>query len=463
MPFSVEVERALVGRMLRDPRAVSELLGRYVERDDFATAECRLLFERIVEAYMADGHVDPIVIGERSRKPLAEIWAVPESEASRSLRALAEATTALAPLDAHVEQLKLLSSRRRVITAAERALAAAQSSESDPVAVSMELADVLTEVATGGRKKSGLMTRRESVESYVRELRNRVAIRQAGGELGVVTGFEFFDDRVNGLQPGEVFMLGGEPGVGKSALAQTLARSFAHRQLEKATEHRIGTLAINLEMTHYVDMGRDAQMLSGIDGDRLRQADVTEDEFRQLAKAYIADRYKELPLIANYASRLTASGVRAIILDALNRGYNTGFVIIDHFRMFDLDKGTLPKDAGSNQVDEEKARFLKELAKDLNIAIMCLAHTVKMDRMSDGRPTLADLRGSYQVAAYCDIVAFAYQPWAYASPTEREHAEVLESDAELIFAKNRNGRKGSTYFTFFGERMHVEDRQFIPI
>lgn len=454
-PYSVEVERALVGRMLTHPESVPEVVGRYVERDDFHTAECRLLFEQIANAHMG-GTVDPVVIGERARKPLSEIWSVPEHEVSQSLRALARSAASKSAVAEYVVELKSLSARRRIITAAERAMEAARTSD-DPAQVGMELADILTDIAVGGRRRSQIFTRQEAVEAHIQELRTRVRIREAGGELGVLTGYNFFDRKVSGIQPGEVVMLAGEPGVGKSAVAQTFGRGFARRQLRRADEHRIGTLVINLEMTRYVDMNRDAQMLTGIDGNRLRKAEVGPADFQQLAQAYIKDDYKVLPLFSNYASRLNASGLRAVIIDALNRGHNTGFVIIDHFRMWDLDKGMVGKDAGSNQIDEEKARFLKELAKDLNIAILCLAHTVKMDPQGDGRPRMSDLRGSYQVAAYCDVVAFVYQPFMYASPTEREHGLVKETMAEMIFAKNRNGRRGDEMFHFDGERMEVRD------
>lgn len=454
-PYSTEVERALIGRMLTHPHAVADVMGRYVTKDDFRTAECRLLFEKITEAHMS-GSVDPVIIGERARKPLAEIWSIPEHEVSSALRALANSATGIMEVPQHVEMLKSLSARRRIIDVAEKAIEAARASD-DPAQVGMGLADMLTEIAVGGQARSRILTRKDNVEGYVSDLKMRVRVLASGGELGVMTGYRFFDRKVAGIQPGEVVMLAGEPGVGKSAVAQTLARGFAKRQLDRPPQNRIGTLTINLEMTRFVDMSRDAQMLTGIDGHTLRRAEVTTQDFQQLGKAYVAERFRELPLYVNYASRLNASGLRALCIDALNRGYNTGFLIIDHFRMWDLDKGMVSRDAGANQVDEEKARFLKELAKDLNIAILCLAHTVKMDKMSDGRPQMSDLRGSYQVAAYCDVVAFVYQPWMYATPTERDTGIVPDTRAELIVAKNRNGRRGDEELYFDGKKMEVRD------
>lgn len=147
--------------------------------------------------------------------------------------------------------------------------------------------------------------------------------------------------------------------------------------------------------------------------------------------------------------------MRALIVEAIRR-YNVGLIVIDHFRMFDPDR----RINNQNQEDEAKARFLKEdIAKDLNVAVVCLAHTTKLKReFSDGRPQLGDLRGSGQVAAHADIVTFMYRPWMYATENERAEGVYSESDAELLFRKNRNGALGTAEFEFHPALMKINDK-----
>jgi replicative DNA helicase len=93
--------------------------------------------------------------------------------------------------------------------------------------------------------------------------------------------------------------------------------------------------------------------------------------------------------------------------------------------------------------------------------VVCLAHTTKLSKeMTDGRPRLGDLRGSGQVAAHADIVAFMYRPWMYATDNEKLENVIPPSDAELIYRKNRNGALGTAEFTFDPTRMLVKDKRW---
>jgi replicative DNA helicase len=265
-------------------------------------------------------------------------------------------------------------------------------------------------------------------------------------------------------------MLAGEPGVGKSAVAWALAEAFARYQkaqhlkrrvdaLANGTmgdfeDKRIGTLVLSMEMGLEPSGARLAQTLTGFDGGRLREGEINDDEMKKLIQRWSAE--EDLPLIFNFAPNFRMSQMRALIVDAIRR-HNVGFIVIDHFRMFDPDR----KVNNPNQEDEAKVRFLKEnIAKELDVAVMCLAHTVKISREgSDGRPTLRDLRGSYQVAAHCDIVSFMYRPIMYATENEVTEGTVSATAAEMIYAKNRNGALGSQGFYADFSRMAIRSKQ----
>jgi replicative DNA helicase len=117
-----------------------------------------------------------------------------------------------------------------------------------------------------------------------------------------------------------------------------------------------------------------------------------------------------------------------------------------------------------NQEDEAKVRFLKEnIAKDLNVAVMCLAHTIKVGRGQGGespKPRLSDLRGSGQVAAHADFVAMAWNPGAYMSEDDRDLMDDVpeEGDMELLWVKNRFGSPSSAPYRFDAPKMRVTPR-----
>jgi replicative DNA helicase len=86
-----------------------------------------------------------------------------------------------------------------------------------------------------------------------------------------------------------------------------------------------------------------------------------------------------------------------------------------------------------------------------------LAHTRKPDQNSNGRPKMSDLRGSYQVAAHSDFVSFIFRPSMYATQAQMDAGEISDTDAEMIWAKNRHGNPGSEKFYMDAGRMFIAD------
>src|SRR5206468_8101223 len=129
----------------------------------------------------------------------------------------------------------------------------------------------------------------------------------------------------------------------------------------------------------YSSTMRMVSSLTGIDGGRLRRGDITQQEYTHILREW--KLRQDLPIFWNFASNFRLSQARALISEAI-RKHNTGFVVIDHFRMLDTDR----RYQNGLDADEAKVRFLKEnIAKDQNVAVMCLAHTVKV-RPDGGEP-----------------------------------------------------------------------------
>lgn len=453
-PNSPATEWSVVGAMLANESIVGEIIGAQVEPDDFFSPDARITFETIVEMHYADERIDALTVGERLRYPLSKQWRVPEANVTQRLYEYAQGHAFDTAAVDHARLVRTLSDKRRLMTVALSAVHEIEAGEKSPE----EIGDVLTtetaKITTGSKMRAELMPWLDAGRDYTRYLARLKLAREKGIELAAYTGFQFFDSFVKGLAPTELMMVAGEPGVGKSACAWSMAEGFARRQMKKDPDKRIGTLILSMEMGLILSSARLAQTLTGIDGGRLREGIVSDDQIREVANAFLAHR--EMPVYFNFASNFRMSQMRALVVDAIRR-YNVGLVLIDHFRQFDPDR----RINNPNQEDEAKARFLKEsLAKELNVAVICIAHTVKLRREgSDGRPTLADLRGSGQVAAHCDIVSFVYRPRPYASKDEIELGTAPdEEQAELIFEKNRSGSLGSSQFYMDLSRMEVRDR-----
>jgi replicative DNA helicase len=98
---------------------------------------------------------------------------------------------------------------------------------------------------------------------------------------------------------------------------------------------------------------------------------------------------------------------------------------------------------------EEISRGLKTLAKELGMAVLCLAQVNrKVEERTDATPQLSDLRDSGAIEQDADVVMFIHRP-IQAKP---ELGHEWNYYAKLVIAKNRNGRTGVVNLSYQGDR-----------
>jgi replicative DNA helicase len=117
-----------------------------------------------------------------------------------------------------------------------------------------------------------------------------------------------------------------------------------------------------------------------------------------------------------------------------------------------------PRDA-ENRVQEISAisRALKAVSKELDVPVIALSQLSRApEQRQDHRPQLADLRESGAIEQDADVVLFLYRPGTYASPQMMVENPELETQAELIIGKQRNGPTGSIQLIFRKEFTRFE-------
>lgn len=451
-PHSKDAEMSVIGMLLAKPSVAANVVHAILKADDFYVAGCRVLFEQIEENFIADDPIDPLVIAESCAKKLSRLWDCDEREVVRRVEHLAKGQRQSADrkVQDHAHVVKRHSNYRHLLELAETIKREVSEEEADPDKIAADAGQMATEIATNSLTHTEILSMGELGRRYIKHLRMMKAAHDQGVEMGAKFDLNFIDDWTGGIQPTELLIAGGEPGVGKSAVWWLAGMNFARRQMKKSPDARIATLILSLEMGELPSSGRIAHTLTHLSGGQLREGDVDDRAMRTVVEKWSRD--KDIPLYVNHTSTLKASQLRALVVEAIRR-YNVGVVIIDHFRYFDMDHRL---DTQLRE-DEEKVRFLKEdLAKTLNIAVICLAHTTKAIENQDKRPKLSHLRGSGQIAAHADFVGFVYRPWVYASQKAKDSGAVKETDAEMIWAKNRHGKSGTAEFFADFHIMRIE-------
>jgi replicative DNA helicase len=437
-PASQRAEEALLGSIFRDPKLAPEVMGTMLEPEHFFFRPYRSVYEEIVQRYFADETIEALLIAEAVQRRVAESWRCTEREAVDRVTAL-KAVSADAPVLDLAAVIRRHHDYRELLALSERVQQQVMGEVDDPEAIAADASAHAMKIATAMVIKHEVYSYGDLGRRWVEDTKRNMALVAAGHKIGAHFGIRAIDEYTKGLKGGELLIAGGEPGVGKSAVWWRAGENFATSENDADHDRPVGTLIMSLEMSEEPSSVRLAQAVGGVEGEKLRMGTLDRDELLNTAKAWA--RKKDLPLYFNYSGHLRESQLRAIVVEEIKKN-NVGLVIIDHFRFIRPDDKTLR----GTEADDQVVTFLKSMAKDLDIAVVCLAHTVKTIETNEGRPRMSDLRGSGMISAFADFVCFVYRPWKHAAETTRRAGNVSESDAEMLWEKARHTGEGSAEF-----------------
>jgi replicative DNA helicase len=286
----------------------------------------------------------------------------------------------------------------------------------------------------------------------------------SGGHLsGFTTGLESLNSKIGGLHKSDLIIVAGRPGMGKSSLATNIGFACAQRLLrdredavEPAKSAGTPVALFSLEMSADQLATRILAEQSGISSENLRMGRISQQEFRQLARA--AAELQSLPLYIDDTPGLTIAALRTRAR-RLKRQKGIGMVIIDYLQLL---QGSGRGSAGDNRVQEisEISRGLKQLAKELDVPVMALSQLSRaVEQREDKRPQLSDLRESGSIEQDADIVMFIYREDYYlaAKQPADDHPDFAAwqeemarnyGRAEIIVAKQRHGSTGKVRVKF---------------
>ena len=319
-----------------------------------------------------------------------------------------------------------------------------------------ELYKVAEEGGAEGKAKSFGEASKEALQLAEKAL-------NSGGHLsGLTTGLDSLNSKIGGLHKSDLIIVAGRPGMGKSSLATNVAFAATQRLLrdredgmEPAKSAGAGVALFSLEMSADQLATRILAEQSGISSENLRMGRISQQEFRQLARA--AAELQSLPLYIDDTPGLTIAALRARAR-RLKRQKGIGMVIIDYLQLL---QGT-GRNANDNRVNEisEISRGLKQLAKELDVPVVALSQLSRaVEQREDKRPQLSDLRESGSIEQDADIVLFIYREDYYLAakqpaddhpdaPAWKEQMERAWGLAEIIVAKQRHGSTGKVRVKF---------------
>lgn len=434
-------ETSVVAHMLASDDAIALVLGELVAATHFADPASRAIFAQIVDAWHEDRSTDALTIGRLTAATLGRLWDCDEPAATGRVQSLAQ--TARGDVLEHAQLVRRDHGYRQLTKLATELQRDISLEQDSPDELGGRYAAAATNISIGALRNREIISFEQLGQEFVNEQAEIMDAWSQGIEMGAFFGLSFMDNYTRGLQPGELFIMGGAPGAGKSGVAWKAGMNFAERQARVDEDRRMAALILSLEMGKRPSSIRLAQALAKVEGGAFREGSNTEGDLQAVKSEW--GRRRKAPLFFNFTSTLKASQLRALVIEGIRR-HNVGVLIIDHMRYFDMDGRYQSK----LEEDEDKARFLKQsLAKDLDLAVICLAHTTKeVENSEDRKPRLAHLRGSGQIAAEADFVAFVHRPYQHASERAKAAGDVSPTEAQMVYAKNRHQPDATADFYF---------------
>jgi len=270
---------------------------------------------------------------------------------------------------------------------------------------------------------------------------------------GIPSGFPDLDRLTTGFHEGELIIIAGRPGMGKSSFALSIAKNVAQKE-------GLPVGIFSLEMSKEQLALRLLSFLSHIPLQDLRLGKLTQEQKEVLD--IVLNELSELPLYIDDSAALTTTDLRVKAL-RMKKEHGVELIIVDYLQLL---RGVRKYSSRQEEV-AEISRSLKALAKELEIPVIALAQLSRqVEHRSDKRPQLADLRESGQIEQDADLIIFLHRPEYYLKIKKKEVPPDLQGKVEIIVAKQRQGPQGvvEAYFieklSLFEPKDPTEDSGF---
>ncbi|MCX4387667.1 replicative DNA helicase [Micromonospora peucetia] len=214
---------------------------------------------------------------------------------------------------------------------------------------------------------------------------------QGGMMTGVPTGFTDLDRLLNGLHAGQLVIVAGRPGLGKSTASMDFARNAAIRANQAAA-------IFSLEMSKVEIVMRLLSAEARVPLHVLRSGQLSDDDWTKLARCM--GEISEAPLFVDDTPSMNLMEIRAKAR-RLKQRHDLKMIVVDYLQLM-----TSPKRTESRQQEvADLSRGLKLLAKEVECPVIAVSQLNRgPEQRTDKRPQLSDLRESGCLTAETRLV-----------------------------------------------------------
>ncbi len=425
-PHSQEAEEAVIGAVLINPEAYYDVAS-FLRADDFFIHRNRWIWESFVRLQEKRIPIDYLTVTGN----LEENGQLAEVGGPAYVTALMNNVPTSLHAEAYGHIVEGNAIRRRMLTAANEIARLAHQQESTVDNVMDEAEKTIFGVSE--RRTTRDLRRIQDVLSEYYDRVDQFSHRDPDSY-----GVTDLDRLLGGLQPSDLLIVAGRPGMGKTAFMLTAAKNAA-------LKHKKHVAIFSLEMSSEQLVQRLISQETKIDAQRLRTGKLEGDDWALFAHA--VEVLSDTMIFLDDTPALTPLQLRTKCR-RLHAEYNLDLVLVDYLQL--MTSG----ERNENRVQEVSyiSRNLKVLARELNVPVLAAAQLSRaVEQRADKEPQLSDLRESGSLEQDADIVMFINRPEMYEKDT------ILKNVAQVKVAKHRNGPVGQVELIFLSNIAKFEN------
>lgn len=437
-PNSKESEMMVLGCMLTNVNALN-IAADSLNDLDFYYTEHQTIYSTLKAAYRADKPADIHLIGEELKRQnkLETVGGI------SYLTTLAQYAGTSAFIEEYIELVREKSILRQMISTAQGIEKVALEEPADVLTALDQAQSQFFKISQENQREGGvsikdLLTglKAETKLPYLKELQQRQQTFQEKGPgesgiTGIPTHFIDIDKMLNGFNNSNFMILAARPSMGKSAIAINLAENICFR-------NQVPVGFFSLEMSATQILHRIISSQSEVESEKITTGSLSGSEYQRIVAA--VNMMQKHTMVIDDQPGLKITDIRARSR-RMKEAYNVGFIVIDYLQLISGSGSSRGPENRQTEISEI-SRMLKNLARELNIPILCLAQlSRKVEERQGHRPMMSDLRESGSIEQDADIVMMLFR---------RDYYDKYDKPglAELIISKNRHGPVGDVQLAF---------------
>ena len=425
-PQSIEAERYLLGALMLDNRKLDDVVDR-VSSKDFYLAQHQKIFSAIETLVNQEQAADIVTIDDYLRRDGEDVSGI------TYLGEICNAVVSTANTVSYANVVRDRAIKRRLITLGAEMVDLGESGLDANEAVAK--AESLMMKVSEDKSSDGPKHIKESLGATIDDIERRY--ENKGKIVGLPTGYTDIDRRTGGFEGGDLIILAGRPGMGKTSLAMNIAENVSVDQGKKV-------VVFSLEMpVNQLNM----RMISGVSRvsyEKIRQGEIEDDEWHRISSSI--GKLDNSGIMIDDAGGSSMSDIKSRIRREARKG-EIALVVIDYIQLIEH--------AGEENETLKLGyitRNLKGLAKQIGAPILALSQLNRgVESRANKRPQMSDLRQSGAIEQDADIVMMIYRDEVYYEDS------VDAGLAEIITTKQRNGTTGTDTLAFLGSLTRFEN------